>query len=254
MNFITRLRKSISDFEFYKMIRDESMGKAFLYLTKLVIIFGVISLINLVLGFDQGVDVFQEYFRENVPQFVFEDGELDVTNKQPFIWEDKEANVIVAMDTSGRVGPEVLNGYHEGFYISKNYAVFKRNGIEKREFDFSQLPGIKFNKDDVSEWIPYLKLINGFVVIFGLIGFFISKLWNSLLITLFGLLICSGKFRFPELYKISIYALTLSIVIKTAKDVLVLDIPWFGLIYYGIAGFYMWRAIDLIRRDRVLTE
>lgn len=254
MEFLTQLRKSISDFEFYKKLQNDSMGKAFLYLTKLTIIFGVISLINPVLGFDRGVDSVREYFHENIPYFVFEDGELDVKNNQPFVWEDKEENVIVAMDTSGQIGPEILNGYYEGFYITKNYAVFKRNGIEKREFNFSQLKGITFTKDDVSSWIPYLKWIDGFIVIFGFIGFFISKLWSALLITFFGLFICSGKNRFPELYKMSIYALTLPIVIKTAKDILTIEIPWFGLIYYGIAGFYMWKAVSLIRKDKALNE
>lgn len=254
MNFLTRFQKSITDFEFYRKLREESVGKAFLYLAKIVIIFGVISLINPVLNFDRGVDEVRDYFRENIPYFVFEDGALNMKENQPFFWEDQEAKIVIVMDTSGQVGPEILNNYHEGFYINKNNAVFKRNGIEKREFNFSQLAGVKFTKDDVSQWIPYLKWFNGFVVIFGLIGFLISKLWSALLITLFGLLICSGKNRFPELFKISIYALTLPIAIKVVKEVLVMKLPWFGLIYYGIAGFYMWKVIDLIRKDRAITE
>lgn len=253
MNFLVRLRNSISNFEFYKNIQNETVGKAFLYLTKITIIFGIISLINPVLGFDRGVDLAQDYFQENIPDFVFEDGELKVKSDQPFVWEDKESDIIVAMDTSGQVGPEILDEYSEGFYITKNYAIFKRNGIEKREFDFSQLKEVKFNKDDVSEWIPYAKWANGFIVIFGLIWFMIGKLWSTLLLALFGLLLCAGKNRFSDLYKISIYVLTLSIIIKTAKVLFTVEIPWFGLIYYGIAAFYMWKAVGVIK-DKALTE
>lgn len=253
MNFVNQLWKSISNFQFYRSLHNMSAGKAFLYLTKITIIFGVISLIRPVVGFDRGVDLAREYFLENIPEFVFEDGELNITSEQPFIWEDDEANLIIAMDTSGQIDPDILNDFRDGFFITKNHFIVKRNGIEKREFDLSQLEGVRFTKEDVGEWIPYAKWANGFIVIFGLIGFLIGKLWSALLIALLGLMICSGKYQFADLYKISIYALTLPIIIKTAMQLVGTPIPWFGAIYYGIAGFYMWKAVDTIGKDRTLT-
>ncbi len=253
MNFFNQLWKSISNFEFYKSLQNQSAVKVFIYLTKVTIIFGVISLVRPVLNFDRGVDLAGEYFRENIPYFVFEDGKLEVKDNQPYIWEDKEANLIVAMDTSGQVNPEILNDYSEGFYITKEYAIYKRNGIEKREFDFSQLTGVKFTKDDVSEWVPYAKWFNVIIVLFGLIGFMVGKLWSALLITFFGLLVNSGKNRFFDLYKISIYTLTLPTIIKAVIILSGTPIPWFGLIYYGIAVFYMWKAIESIRNDKAFT-
>ena len=252
MNFLTKLQKSIIDFQFYKVVRKESVGTAFLYSTKLAIIFGLISLINLVIGFNQVVDWFNDYYWENIPDYVFEDGELSIKDNQPFVWE--EGDIVVAVDTSGQIGPEILDSYHEGFYISKDSAIFKQNGIEKREFDLTQFVGVKFTRDDVGVWIPYLKWINGLFVIFGLIGFWINLLWSALLVTLLGLLICFGKNHFSDLYKISIYALTMPILIRTAKDLLMLDIPWFSLIYYVIAGFYMWQATSLIKKDQAAVE
>lgn len=249
MNFINQLWKSISNFQFYKSLQNESLGKAFLYLTKVVIIFGIISLIRPVLGFDLGVDMARENFIESVPDFVFDDGVLTVTGEQPYIWEEDEDDYIIAMDTSGQIGPEILDDYNDGVFITNHYFIVKQNGIEKRELDFSQLVGAKFTKDDVAEWIPYAKWANGFIVIFGLIGFLAGKLWSALFIALLGLMICSGKYQFVNLYKISIYALTLPIIIKTFISLLGKPIPWFGLVYYGIALFYMWKAIDTIRND-----
>jgi hypothetical protein len=250
MNFINQLWNSISNFQFYKSLQNESLGKAFLYLTKVVIIFGVISLIRPVAVFDRGVDMAREYFIENIPDFVFEDGELTVTGEQPYIWEDDENNFIVAMDTSGQIEPEILDDYNDGVYITNHYFIVKQDGIEKRELSFSQLVGAKFTKNDVAEWIPYAKWASGFIIIFGLIGFFVGKLWSALLITLFGLIICSGKLQFTNVYKISIYALTLPVITKTTVGLLGRPIPWIGLVYYGIATFYIWKAIDIIRNDK----
>lgn len=253
MNFINQLWKSISNFQFYKSLQHESLGKAFLYLAKITIIFGVISLIRPVVSYDRGVDMAREYFIESIPDFIFEDGELTITGEQPYIWEDDEANIIVAMDTSGQIGPEILDDYYDGVFITNDHLIMKQNRIEKREWDFSQLVGAKFTKDDVAEWIPYAKWANGFIVIFGLIGFLAGKLWSALLITLLGLMICSGKHQFSNLYKFSIYALTLPIIIKTTISLLGTPIPLFGLVYYGIAAFYMWKTIDTIRNDMTLT-
>lgn len=253
MNFIDQFWKSISDINFYKSLWNQSSGKTFLYLTKITIIFGVISLIRPVLFFDRGVDLAGEYFRENIPYFVFKDGKLDIKSNQPFVWEDKETKLIVAMDTSGQIGSEILNEYYEGFFITKDYVIYKRSGIEKREFDLSQLTGVAFTKDDVVEWIPYAKWVNVLIVFFGLFGFAVGKLWSALLIAIFGMLICSGKNRFYDLYKISIYALTLPTVIKTGLVLFGVSVPGFILIYYGIAVFYIWKAVDSIKNGKVFT-
>lgn len=253
MNFIDQLWKSIADFNFYKSLQNQSFRKTFLYIAKLTIIFGVISLIRPVLFFDRGVDLAGEYFRENIPYFVFKDGKLDVQGDQPFIWEEQETNLIVAMDTSGQIGPEILNGYNEGFFITKDYAIYKRNGIEKREFDFSQLTGVTFTKDDVNEWIPYTKWVNVLIVFFGLFGFAAGKLWSALLMAIFGMIICSGKNRFYDLYTISLYALTLPTVIKAGLVLFGVLVPGFILVYYGLAALYMWKAIDSIRNNKAFT-
>lgn len=249
MNFLTRLLKSITDFKFYQEFQKESIGKAFLYLIKLTIIFGTVSMVNPMLLFDRGIDQAQVFFQEKIPYFVFENGELNVSGEQPFIWEDEAKDLILVMDTSGRVGPEILADYREGFYITKDHAVYKPNGIEKREFDFSQLKEAKFTKDDVAAWIPNLKWFGILLVIFGLIAFLIGKIWSALWIAVLGLLICSGNYRFAELYKLSVYALTLPIIIKSLNALLWIAVPWFGLIYYGIASFYIWKAIESCNRN-----
>lgn len=55
------------------------------------------------------------------------------------------------------------------------------------------------------------------------------------------------KIGFRNLFKLSIYALTLPILIKFVLTLGNITIPYFWVLYYGIALVYLWKALHLMR-------
>ena len=133
-------------------------------------------------------------------------------------------------------------------FIGKDKLVQKKNNIETRSFSFKDFQSLNLNKADVEKFIPMLRWINVFIIIFGLLWFFVSKLVSALFLSLIGLVL-SGiknvKMNFSSLYKLSIYSLTLPILIKVVCSGFGISIPHFWLLYYTVGSIYLWNAITV---------
>ena len=85
LSFFRRMKMSIFDFDKYHIIASEGLGRAMMYLIKLMLLFALVmsaaSIIKVSQLLGQGI----EYFSSNVPNFYFEnnefvlDSETDVT-------------------------------------------------------------------------------------------------------------------------------------------------------------------------------
>lgn len=254
MSFLSQFRNSIVSFESYRHFLRQKVGRAVLYLLLLSLILSAVTGIKVLYDFNYGIDVMIRNFRTEVPNFVLKNGELTVDAPMPY-YVEKDEDFLFVIDTSGKLDESVLNDYPEGIFLSRYEAVLKQNAFEIRKIDFSSLAGATITKDEVINWLPLLKWLSIFIIVFGFLFYFIGKLLSALLISLLGLIMSSAaKFRmeFGDLYKLSIYTLTLPMVIKALVGLAGINIPFFWLIYYGIAVFYLWKAIQLLKRDTEL--
>ncbi|MCX7920632.1 MAG: DUF1189 domain-containing protein [Clostridia bacterium] len=252
-NFFTKAVKSISDFGYYKNLIKQSVGKSISYLLLLCLILGTISMIRPVLEFNRGISTFISAFEKNIPEFVLENGELNVSGPMPVTTEEDGAIFII--DTSGRTGVEALNNYDNGMLVLKDKMIQKNLGnIQTTEF--SSLAGLKLTKSDIGQWLPFLKFISVFIVLFGLIVFIIGKLLSALLISIIGLLlnaIVSAGLTFKDIFKMAVYSLTLPIILKVILSAAAINVPFFWLVYYLIAVFYVGYAMTLIKKENQIT-
>lgn len=244
IRFHTKFIKSITDFKFYENFLNQSTGKALKYLLMLTITIGVLWLIRPIYEFNTSITQMVYSFHESVPDFTLKNGELKIDKEMPIKLED--TNNVVIIDTTGKTNESVLDAYDSGVFIGKNSLVQKKSGFETRSFNFSQLEAFELTKDDVENLIPLLRGINVIILIFGLPWFFVSKLFSALILSIIGLILSSIKkvdIKFGGLYKLSIYALTLPILIKVILSAMNLTIPHFWIVYFALGSVYLWNAI-----------
>lgn len=250
MRFTVKVTDSITKPETYGYYLKETVGKAILYLLFITLIFGSLNLVRPIIDFNTGIKQLTRSFNMNMPDFTLKNGELKVEGNMPIISGDN--NYIFIVDTNGSTGENALDKYNAGVLILKNKIIQKQNSFQKNEYNFRDFAGLTLNKSDIQGYIPLLKVINVFIVLFGYIGFFAGKLISALILTLIGLIINismkAGK-DFGALYKLSIYSLTLPIIIKVLLNVINYQIPYFFIIYYGIALFYIWKALSIIKKN-----
>lgn len=250
MGFISQFVASITRPAAYRQLRDEKGGRVFLYLLILALVLGTISMLLPLAQFLQGVDEMIAVYKQSAPEFRFENGELAVDAEMPIIFDDPRQNAIYIIDTSGETGMEALEEYDRGLVLTNRMAIIKQNRLQQRVIDLAELRGLRFNKEIFGGFLPYLKAISLLILLFGWIGFICGKLLSGLWVALIGLIIFSTtrlKEPFGRLYKMSIYALTLPILVKTILEAVGWKPSWFFLVYYVIAAVYIYLAAQAIR-------
>ena len=251
INFFQRIFKSITDFKFYMHIIKESLGRAFLYLVFLALLLGVVGLIRPIIEINIGINLAIQYFQADVPEFTFANGELDVQGEMPII-QGEEGGPVFIIDTSGQLDETILDGYESGVFISRYELINKENGYEKRRINFTQLGELRFTKSDVERWLPHLRWIHLVVIIFGLAGAILIKFISTFFISILGLIVNAIKkagLSYKDIYKLGIYGITLPAIIQMVISLIPIDIPFFSVIYYGIVVFYLWKAMDEIKKS-----
>lgn len=255
-NFLKKVHKSITDFEFYPLFLKESLGRAFLYLFMISLVFGIIGLSKVAYELNEGINFAVNYVKNDMPYFRFQNGKLNVEGDMPIIIEDGPEGIVV-IDTTGKTNESILDKYERGIFINKHKLINKNNPVEKREIEFKQLHGVSFTKNSVIRLLPKLKLVNLIVIIGGIIFIFIGKIFSTLFVSLLGLIINSitkANLEYKDIYKLGIYSITLPTIIKVVANLLNYNIPFFFIIYYGIVIFYLWKSMSIIRYESDLIE
>ncbi|MCR3922490.1 MAG: DUF1189 domain-containing protein [Firmicutes bacterium] len=248
MRPLTTFIHSISRVESYQHFLKSTFRNALLYLLLLTLVFAGVASIKDTIGLSTGIDEMIEEFAREVPEFELKNGILSVDAQMPVIIEETP-NRIFIIDTSGSLDKSVLDDYDEGVFISQNDYTHKTD-YEIQTYKFSALSTVHITKSDAQSWLPYLKWLNVFIFVFGFIFFFFGKLISAFIVSILGLFLefmARYKIGFANLYKLSIYALTLSMVLQLLFRLANFEFPNVGIIYYGLPLFYLWKTLEYLR-------
>ena len=252
MNFRNQFAGSVFKTEYYPAFIKEPTSKAVLYIVLLIFIASLSFGIKLSVAWNDGVNTIRTQIQTKSPDFIFTGGELAVKAPMPYVIHDTKEMIIVA-DTSGKTNEQVLNDREKGLFIGKNKVVDKMSQVETRTYDLSKMKDITFTKADVVQVIPLLKWFN-IILVIGLFLFGImANLFAALIVASCGWLaskIMSYNIIFANLYKISIHALTLPLVLEMGKDLAGAKIPLFDLAFYLIAIGYVVKVLLLLKKQK----
>lgn len=249
IGFFPSIYYSMAGFANYKYLLKHRTGRVVAYLLFITFILGMISLIPAVSDYTNVIDEMTGSYDSKVPDFVFENGRLDVQGEMPIIISDGGATVII--DTSGNTDESVLDNYDTGILITADRMI-QKNYANKRVTDFSMLQGFKTDKAAVKKMIPLLKLVAPLILIFGSLFFIAIKFLSALVISLVGLIINASRntnLRFGEIFRLSAYSMTLPLVLGTLLDLVPYRIPMLWAVFYIISIVYLWGAINTIKKD-----
>lgn len=251
MNFFIQMRESVIDFKFYRSIKDNKFSRSFVYLLLLFLIIYLISGTRTFIITRIVIDELITNVNANIPEFKLENGEFSFEGKMPYYISSSTDEAFV-IDTTGQVTKSVLKDVASGILITKDKVYAKRSEVETREFSLTELKGITLTKSDMLEFLPKLSWIVLIFIAFGFIFVLGWKLLNAVILALLGLIanaLLNGRLKFNNMLNISIYALTLPMLIQVAVNLYGYPIPRFGLIYWGISILYVVLAVKSCRDE-----
>ncbi len=247
-NFFYKIYYSIAGFRYYKFFPMQKTGKAVVYLLLLTLLLGAASLVMPIFVFNTAIDEMTLKYDEEVPEFSFSNGELQVEGKMPIFINGGTMTMII--DTTSD-DDSVLDNYDAAILISKTRMIQKT--YEKKQItNFSMLPGLSTNKAAVKNMLPLLKWLSIFIAVFGLIFFVIGKFISALIIASIGMIISrimGLTLVFRDLFVLSAYAMTLPLILGTLLGFLPMAISFLWMPFYIIAGVYLAGALSVIKKD-----
>ncbi len=247
--FFPKIYHSVAGFDKYRHFLRQRPGKAVVYLLLLSLILGVAGLIPFVLDINKMLNEFIAGFDKLVPDFTFENGKLSVEGKMPIKLGEGSSTIII--DTTGGTDESVLDDYDSAVLITSDRMI-QKTYANKQVTNFDLMQGMRIDRESVKRILPVLKSVPVIVLIFGAFFFILAKFISALIVSLIGLIINAARgtgLPFGDIFKISVYSLTLPLLLGTLINLAGVAVPFLSLIFYLIAVVYVWGALNAIKRD-----
>lgn len=248
INFFTSIYYSMAGFSKYRYFLRNRTGKVILYLLVISLVIGVISLIPEINLYNRTIDEFIANIDTKIPDFTFADGKLEVKAEMPIIIEGE--GTIIIIDTSPNA-EKILDSYDTIMLITSD-KIIQKNYVNKSITSLSRLQGLVMTKDSIRQVLPIMKPVGIFVFIFLFIFFICGKFISALIVSIIGLIINSAKntrLSYRSIFKISVYSMTLPLLLCTVLDLLPVNITYLPLLVYIIASVYVYGAINTIKKE-----
>lgn len=252
LSFPEQFLDSIFKIETYRYFYRRSLGRAIFYLFCASIILAGIGGIPFLVEIHAEINEFVETITKNMPELELRNGELSVDAPMPHIVFEAD-DLIFVIDTTGQTDQSIMDQYESGILITKHELYFKQNRFETMHYKFSAISaGPAITRNDFVRWLPLLKLTTVFIMGIGFIVYFCGKLISALIVAAGGVVLESAagyKIGFGNLYKLSVYALTLPMIMQTVLTLIQINTLLFSPFYYGIALLYLYRALTAIGQE-----
>lgn len=281
INFFKKVWYSISKFEQYPAMATEGLWRAIKYLTTLTIIVTIFLMIGSLLKIKTLIGDFAQYVNDNIPEFSYSDGKLNIEAEESIILEEIEEigiNKIVIntlVETEEQKQELEENNLIDGItvFLLKDEIIFKTQIEEveniKQSYTYSDFFADyvdenieKFNKTEFVQFLTSEKMSTfyiqyaGAIFIYLLIINIMIALLDSLEIAILGVItstLARIRMKFIAIYNMAVYSLTLSMILNILYIIINyftgFTITYFQVAYITIAYICLAAAIFIIKDD-----
>lgn len=245
MNLFQRFIKSITDFKSYKIFKEESMKKSIIYGLVIAIVFGIVANVYPAIVSLNYSEKIEPIIENKVPDFKIKDGKLIIEGDKQ---EEFEANGITVKFDPKDQWKNNFNNIENGILLYSDGITVRKDNNEVLNKKYSEVYTSEIDSSIIKEVIKYRKpiIIIGYVMM--AIGFSIGFFILALIVSLIGILIKNSigyKCDFKTLYKLSLYCLTLAVVINALGSIMMVKIPY--ILFVGVGCFYLYKALISIK-------
>ena len=273
LSFFRRMKMSIFDFDKYHIIASEGLGRAMMYLIKLMLLFALVmsaaSIIKVSQLLDQGI----EYFSSNVPNFYFENNEFILDSDTDVTIENHEYTDFKIILTNSETYSEDEIRDFDGLTVAftkKHVLLKQQNSTSITTQTYEELGNTidlnEINKNYIVNMFSgensYNILANIFAVIFisTFLTYFLTAILDTIALSLLGFIVSRLiriPFKYGALYSLSISAITLPVILNAIYLIVNMFtgfvIPYFQIMYTLIAYVYLIAAL-LIMRSEIIKK
>ena len=281
ISFPKKVWYSITKFEQYPTMATEGTWNAIKYLIFLVAIVAMVSVVGSLIKLNKSVWNISEYIEQNIPDFTFADGKIEMEIEEPIAINDFQSNSIEKIiinplaDTSESKeeseNKEMVPGINIFFF--KDQIVLKNKiddeNIQSQEYTYNDFIA-NYTKENITNFkkadlVTYMRSnqIMPFYARYSLsafIGILITGLVYALLdvlqVAVLGwitAIMAKIKMKFVAIYNMAVYSFTLPMILEIIYIIINyftdFKIKYFQVAYTTIAFIYLAAAIFILKDD-----
>ncbi len=270
--FFKKVKNAIINFDEYQNFSKEKLGTAIKYFLKLMIIFSILISVFLTARLYKEVETLKTSFTNECPDFKIENNILIIDGDNKKYEKDFEYELLglIIDSESTDLTEEQTEQYQRVIAFLKDKMVIKTQDAETRMTyeDISKNQNINgLSKQQMLDYANSNVMIIIYVIffvatiIFAFIAYSIQILMDIFLLSIIGLIIsriAAIKLKYKEIFNMSVYALTLSIILYLAYICVNImtgfTITYFDLAYEIISYIYIITAILMIKSDLIKQQ
>jgi len=266
--FFKKVWNSITKIEKYPDMAAEGLGRAFIYICKVVAILTIIICLGTMYETYQMLEEGVEYLKNEFPEFSYKDGILDIQAEEKMIISEKDSYIGRTIIDTNTDEEEAINkyineiqDYGSGIIVLKDKVILKNSAVVGTiNYNYNELIGqleiTQFNKQTVIDYFQSTQVIKLYVSIFitvfvyAFMMYLLTTLSNIVFLSVFGYLttwFARIKMRYVAIFNMSIYALTLSIILNILYIIVNMfisfNMEYFQVMYVSVAEIYLVAAI-----------
>ena len=213
INMIDRFKWSLNPKKYIYLAKDK-LGKAFLYLLILAIIFGLFQGITIIRTIGIVEDVISKAYKDGKLNFEMKNGLLDF-EASPY--KEEQGSTVLLVDTDKTVD-EVDSLRNITVHKDLSTVILKdgiviKNGSEESVYKYADfgLNKVNFNNEVINIFIKELSVIKYFMIPVIIVIKFINMLFYSFIMSLAGMLsmlLNKQRLSYGNIFKLAMYSIT----------------------------------------------
>lgn len=233
----------------YKDVGLRWKGVNFGYLLLFLALCWIPTMVRMHVVFAAFVENYAPGYLEQMPEITIRDGELSISEEQPYYIKAPDSNDILAViDTTGTFN--TLEDANALCLVTKNKITWRKSDIETQTMDLSQIAEFDLTRKDVMGW---LRMVSKFLAVTiypgALLGSYVFRILQALIYGVVGLLfglLFKSALSYGAMVRVAVVAMTPGMVVKTILGMAEVRVPYSGLILLLVTLVYLLFAVKVI--------
>ncbi|KNY26414.1 DUF1189 family protein [Pseudobacteroides cellulosolvens] len=236
-SFLQKLIVSIFCLKDYKHFLAPPISKSIKYILILSMVMSSFSVIRSINDLNITFKEINDKIDKEVPEFSIKDGKIYTDVKLPVIVEIKDELIIIS--DSDKIEDSIMSKYNSVMIITGK-ALIQKDSNQLKPRDISN----DFNKTFLINTFKTAKYLAVFGVLAKTLINVIIYILISLIIALIGIVInrkAKTYFSYSELLNLSLYAMTLPIIVKSVSEILYIRSNYYlCAVFYNYINILIW--------------
>lgn len=248
MQLFRELINSVSNFKAYGLFRQQGFLRTLGYLLFISLVFGSISFIRPWGTFNSDADDLASWLTSQAPDFALTKGVFSTSPETTAVYR-KEGDLILVIGVKPGFNDSLLAGFPRGILLYADRVVISGGEGQKRDMPFKDYGDLKVDKKEILAALANRGMLSFFMAVFWMIIYLAGKLLSALFITGLGMnfkALMRMNMPFGDIYKLSIRALSLGIILDALLSLSGIDFPYFFILYYLMAASYLWLGMKAV--------